>query len=145
LFHTIVFTVSCLLKLPRDTPVFFSDSPSAELWFSEKDVIGSESLLWPRESFHSLMRPTRLSPCLSGLVFLATAGCSLRGAPSFPIAGAYFPDWMVCGLVGVATSIGLRVLFLLTGLDALLSFRLFTYVALGVIAALSVWTLVFGP
>lgn len=52
---------------------------------------------------------------------------------------------MVCGLVGVATAVGLRVLFLLTGLDALLSFRLFTYVALGVIAALGVWTLVFGP
>ncbi|GBQ97905.1 hypothetical protein AA0229_0676 [Gluconobacter cerinus NRIC 0229] len=52
---------------------------------------------------------------------------------------------MVCGLVGVAVAVGLRVIFLLTGLDAILSFRLFTYVALGVIAALTVWTLVFGP
>jgi len=52
---------------------------------------------------------------------------------------------MVCGLIGIATAVGLRVVFLLTGLDALLSFRLFTYVALGVIAALTVWTLVFGP
>ncbi|MFT8807768.1 YtcA family lipoprotein [Gluconobacter sp.] len=91
-----------------------------------------------------LMRPARLRLCISGLC-LVTGGCSLRGAPSFPVVGAYFPDWMVCGLVGVATAVGLRVLFLLTGLDALLSFRLFTYVALGVIAALTVWTLVFGP
>ncbi|WP_228119690.1 YtcA family lipoprotein [Gluconobacter kanchanaburiensis] len=79
------------------------------------------------------------------LCFLATAGCSLRGAPSFPIVGAYFPDWMLCGLIGIATTIGLRVLFLLTGVDTVLSFRLFTYVALGVVAALTVWTLVFGP
>lgn len=95
--------------------------------------------------FILLMRPSRLHPCIYGLTLLATGGCSLRGAPSFPVAGAYFPDWMVCGLVGVATAVGLRVLFLLTGLDTMLSFRLFTYVALGVIAALSVWTLVFGP
>lgn len=100
------------------------------------------------------MRPPcpRLSACRHSvslrpglLWFLTTAGCSLRGAPSFPIVGAYFPDWMLCGLIGIATAIGLRVLFLLTGLDAVLSFRLFTYVALGVVAALTVWTLVFGP
>jgi len=52
---------------------------------------------------------------------------------------------MVCGLIGVAVAVGLRVIFLFTGLDALLNFRLFTYVALGVIAGLTVWTLVFGP
>ncbi|MFT9449332.1 hypothetical protein [Gluconobacter japonicus] len=52
---------------------------------------------------------------------------------------------MVCGLIGVAVAVGLRVVFLLTGIDANLSFRLFTYVALGVIAALTVWMLVFGP
>lgn len=92
-----------------------------------------------------LMRPARLRLSLSGLCLVATGGCSLRGAPSFPVVGAYFPDWMVCGLIGIGTAVGLRVVFLLTGLDALLSFRLFTYVALGVIAALTVWTLVFGP
>ncbi|KXV09369.1 hypothetical protein AD931_04375 [Gluconobacter oxydans] len=119
--------------------------PSAGLWLSEKDVIGSESLHGRAKVSIPLMRPARLRPCLPGLTLLATGGCSLRGAPSFPVVGAYFPDWMVCGLVGVATAVGLRVLFLLTGLDALLSFRLFTYVALGVIAALGVWTLVFGP
>ncbi|KXV45652.1 hypothetical protein HK22_10055 [Gluconobacter sp. DsW_056] len=91
------------------------------------------------------MRPARLRSCISGPAFLMTGGCTLRGAPAFPIMGAYFPGWMACALIGVATAVGLRVLFLLTGLDALLSFRLFTYVALGVIAALTVWTLVFGP
>ena len=37
---------------------------------------------------------------------------------------------MVCGLTGIAVALILRVIFLLTGIDTLLSFRLFTYVAL---------------
>ncbi|MGF1276693.1 hypothetical protein [Acetobacter pasteurianus] len=52
---------------------------------------------------------------------------------------------MVCGLTGIAVALTLRVIFLLTGIDALLSFRLFTYVALGVLAALALWVFVFGP
>lgn len=95
----------------------------------------------PRCGRSLLIRKAIFSLCLP----VATTGCTLRGAPSFPVAGAYFPAWMICGLIGVATATGLRVVFLLTGIDALLSFRLFTYVALGVIAALLVWTLVFGP
>lgn len=71
--------------------------------------------------------------------------CSLPGAPSFPLVGAYFPAWMMCGLIGIATAVGLRVVFVLTGLDAILAFRLFTYVALGTLTALAVWLLVFGP
>ncbi|MFT8777697.1 MAG: YtcA family lipoprotein [Gluconacetobacter liquefaciens] len=79
------------------------------------------------------------------LPLLALNGCALHGAPSFPIVGAYFPAWMLCALTGVAVAVGLRVVFLLTGIDALLSFRLFTYVALGTLAALALWALAFGP
>ncbi|MBS1051497.1 hypothetical protein J4P41_10055 [Gluconobacter sp. NFX36] len=91
------------------------------------------------------MRYIRLRFFIPYFSLLASEGCSFQGAPSFPVAGAYFPGWMVCGLIGVAVAVGLRVVFLLTGIDANLSFRLFTYMALGVIAALTVWTLVFGP
>ncbi|QBL92846.1 hypothetical protein KSAC_06000 [Komagataeibacter saccharivorans] len=76
---------------------------------------------------------------------LLLGGCAFRGAPSFPVVGAYFPAWMVCGLTGVAVSLGLRVVFVLIGVDAILSFRLFTYVALGILAALAVWLVAFGP
>ncbi|GBQ24366.1 hypothetical protein AA12717_1763 [Gluconacetobacter sacchari DSM 12717] len=79
------------------------------------------------------------------LPLVALDGCALHGAPSFPIAGAYFPAWMLCALLGVAVAVGLRAAFLMAGLDALLSFRLFTYVALGTLAALALWALAFGP
>ncbi|MFT9015412.1 MAG: YtcA family lipoprotein [Acetobacter sp.] len=72
-------------------------------------------------------------------------GCSLNVAPSFPIVGAYFPAWMFCSLVGIAVAIGLRVVCVYNGIDSFLSFRLFTYVSLGVLAALAVWLVVFGP
>jgi hypothetical protein len=79
----------------------------------------------------------------SGLLTLT--GCSLQGAPSFPLVGAYFPAWMMCALIGILTAIGFRVAFLALGIDAILRFRLFTYVSLGVLMALLVWALVFGP
>ncbi|GBQ56188.1 hypothetical protein AA0313_1078 [Acetobacter indonesiensis NRIC 0313] len=52
---------------------------------------------------------------------------------------------MLCGMIGVAVAVGLRVLFLACGMDALLSLRLFTYASLGVVAALLVWLVWFGP
>ncbi|WP_448713535.1 YtcA family lipoprotein [Acetobacter indonesiensis] len=72
-------------------------------------------------------------------------GCAAQGAPSFSVFGAYFPGWMLCGMIGVAVAVGLRVLFLACGMDALLSLRLFTYASLGVVAALLVWLVWFGP
>ncbi|QEO16816.1 YtcA family lipoprotein [Acetobacter vaccinii] len=77
--------------------------------------------------------------------FLLLGGCVSREAPSFPLCGAYFPAWMFCSLFGIGVALGLRALFLYIGLDAILSFRLFTYVALGLIAGLVLWLLVFGP
>lgn len=91
------------------------------------------------------MIPKSTHRFLSVLLVPLVSGCAFRGAPSFPVVGAYFPAWMVCGLTGIAVALILRVIFLLTGIDTLLSFRLFTYVALGVLAALALWVFVFGP
>lgn len=48
-------------------------------------------------------------------------------------------------MIGIAVSVGLRVVFVLTGIDAVLSLRLFTYLSLGVITALLTWLIWFGP
>lgn len=91
------------------------------------------------------MIPRPFHRFLSVLLVPLVSGCTFQGAPSFPIVGAYFPAWMVCGITGIAVALILRVILLLTGIDALLSFRLFTYVALGVLAALALWVFAFGP
>ncbi|KAA8391036.1 hypothetical protein FOH24_02655 [Acetobacter tropicalis] len=94
--------------------------------------------------FDQMLRPS----ARRHIGFFATpllSGCTAQGAPSFSIFGAYFPDWMLCGIIGVAVAVGLRVLFLVSGIDSILSLRLFTYVSLGIIAALLVWLVGFGP
>lgn len=48
-------------------------------------------------------------------------------------------------MIGIAVSVSLRVVFVLMGVDALLSLRLFTYLSLGVITSLLTWLIWFGP
>lgn len=48
-------------------------------------------------------------------------------------------------MIGIAAAVILRVVFVLTGVDAILSLRLFTYLSLGVITALLTWLIWFGP
>ena len=73
----------------------------------------------------------------------ALGGCTQ--APMIPLFGAYFPGWLLCALVGVVAAVLIRVLCILCGLDAILSFRLFTYLASGTVIALLLWSVVFGP
>lgn len=89
--------------------------------------------------------PACLKPVATTVGLLALTGCSLHGAPSFPLVGAYFPAWMMCAIIGILAAVGFRVAFLALGIDTILRFRLFTYVSLGVLMALLVWALVFGP
>jgi ABC-type cobalamin transport system permease subunit len=70
---------------------------------------------------------------------------AMRGAPWFSLFGAYFPAWMLCGLVGVVGAILARALLVALGVDRFLTARLLTYGSLGVVLALGTWQLGFGP
>lgn len=85
------------------------------------------------------IRPLGISPAL------LLGGCAVPGAPSFELVGAYFPDWMLCGMIGIAVAVTLRLVFVPIGLDAILGLRLFTYLSLGTITALLAWLYWFGP
>lgn len=71
-------------------------------------------------------------------------GCTLEGAPSFPLAGAFFPAWMACAAIGAVAAGCARVLFVVTGLAAVLPLQLFVCTAVGVYAALGAFLVVFG-
>jgi len=46
------------------------------------------------------------------LVFLmpiGLGGCSAAGAPSFDLFGAFFPAWLLCGIIGIAGAAVARV------------------------------------
>jgi YtcA-like protein len=72
------------------------------------------------------------------------SGCSTAGAPSFPLFGAFFPAWLLCGIVGVIGAGAARVVFVATGLSDLLPYQLFVCTAIGVLIACLAWLLGFA-
>ncbi|MGA8170632.1 MAG: YtcA family lipoprotein [Methylocystis sp.] len=72
------------------------------------------------------------------------AGCAIRGAPTYPIVGAFFPGWMFCAVIGIVGAMAARGLFVATGLNRVLPFQLFVCASLGVIIAALAWILWFG-
>ena len=91
----------------------------------------------------------RRRPLIKSIVwgpFLASAlsGCAVRGAPSFVIAGSYFPGWMFCAPIGIVSAIAVRVGFVASGLADVLPFQLFVCTAIGLCCSLLAWLLWFG-
>jgi len=78
------------------------------------------------------------------LVLLAPGGCAREGAPSFIVAGSYFPAWMACAFAGVGLALVLRILFGRFGLDRTIAFRLTFYSAVAVAFAAMFWLYGFG-
>jgi hypothetical protein len=75
---------------------------------------------------------------------MTLTGCSGDSAPSFDLFGAFFPAWLLCGIIGIAGAVVARVVFVSTGLANRLPYQLAVCVAIGVITALLVWLVVFG-
>ena len=83
----------------------------------------------------------------SALLYLATvclSGCSTGGAPSFDLFGAFFPAWLLCGVIGIAGAGIARVAFVSTGLSNTLPYQLAVCTSIGVSVALLVWLFGFG-
>src|SRR6202044_3317595 len=81
---------------------------------------------------------------LLALHCISLTGCSAGGAPSFTLFGAFFPAWLLCGLIGVVGAIVARVVFVSTGLAHTLPYQLAVCTAIGVITALLAWLVGFG-
>jgi hypothetical protein len=83
----------------------------------------------------------------SGALLLAASclsGCSAAGAPSFDLFGAFFPVWLLCGIIGIAGAAIARLVFVSSGLANSLPYQLAVCTAIGVIAAVLVWLFGFG-
>ena len=75
---------------------------------------------------------------------LPAAGCSSRGAPSFELAGAYFPGWMLIALLGALAAILARAIFVATKLADTVPFPLAVSVSIGVTVGVLVWSIWFA-
>ena len=69
-------------------------------------------------------------------------GCG--GAPSFVLFGAYFPGWMLCGVIGIAGALLARATLVRAGLANGLPYPLFLCTAIGTIVGALVWRICFG-
>ena len=79
--------------------------------------------------------------CIAGL---GLSSCSLRGAPSYSLFGAFFPARLLCATIGALGSIGLRSFVIAMGLEDAMPFKLLVYVAFAVGLALWLWLSLFG-
>jgi hypothetical protein len=77
----------------------------------------------------------------SALASCALTGCSVVGAPSYELFGAFFPAWMLCALVGVIGAATTRVVLTTATFRDWIPFPLAVCTAVGVIMGLLVWTI----
>lgn len=94
-------------------------------------------MLLPIKVMNWSERKLRLGASLGALV--TTSGCSARGAPSFILLGAYFPDWIVCALLGIVAAILTRVVMVAAKISDLLPLQLFVCSAVGLVVAVAAW------
>lgn len=70
---------------------------------------------------------------------LSLQGCALRGAPSVEIFGAYFPFWLLGGLLGLVGALIAQRIFVTTGWARTVPYLLFVCVAIGLTVAVLFW------
>ena len=86
--------------------------------------------------------PLRSPLVLSSLALFG--GCGRAGAPSFVLFGAYFPGWMLCGVIGIAGAAIARATLVRTGVSNALPYPLFLCTAIGTLVAVLTWQVCFG-
>ncbi|MFC5473082.1 hypothetical protein [Paraherbaspirillum soli] len=83
-------------------------------------------------------RRTRQLPAIA-VLSLFLQGCAPRGAPSYEIFGAYFPLWLLAGVLGLISALIAHRVFVSTGWAQIVPFQLSVCVAIGVTVAVLVW------
>lgn len=75
-----------------------------------------------------------LATCALGL-----AGCAGRSAPTLSLFGAYFPVWILCGILGVLAALATRLILVASGLAEMVPMQLLFCAAAGLIIASLCW------
>ena len=73
----------------------------------------------------------------------ALGGCSVAGAPSFELFGAFFPAWMFCAGVGILGALAARIVFTSPHWKPAIPLQLSVCTAVGVLFALIIWLSLF--
>jgi hypothetical protein len=80
----------------------------------------------------------RYLPAVAALS-LSLQGCTLHGAPSYEIFGAYFPLWLLSAVVGLVGALIAHRIFVSTGWAQIVPLQLSVCVAIGLTVAVLFW------
>lgn len=75
----------------------------------------------------------------SPLACAPLAGCAARGAPSWPLFGAYFPFWLLSAVAGMVGALIAHRVFIATGWVRAVPYQLSVCTAIGVVVGVLVW------
>jgi len=81
------------------------------------------------------LRSAAVAACMASV--LSATGCSR--APSFNILGSFFPAWILCGVLGILLTVGVRVLFVRADFEKELSPLILIYPCLALFFTFSIW------
>ena len=90
----------------------------------------------------NLGKPRTLGVFLCGVSMLTITGCSR--APSFNILGSFFPAWILCGVIGIALTVIVRVFFVRANFEQHLSPLIVVYPCLALFFTFSIWLVFFS-
>lgn len=86
------------------------------------------------------LRSAVIGACTAAM--LAATGCSR--APSFNILGSFFPAWILCGVIGILLTAGVRVLFVRANFEQELSPLILIYPSLAAFFTFLIWLVFFS-
>lgn len=95
------------------------------------------------QSLLALAKPALQRLLLPGVISCMLTGCSFMQAPSFELFGAYFPAWMLCGLIGIVGAAATRIIVTTPVANEIVPLPFAVCTAAGVIAALLTWMVLF--
>ncbi|MFD9897267.1 YtcA family lipoprotein [Mesorhizobium sp. NPDC059025] len=75
--------------------------------------------------------------------FLVLSACS-PAAPAIPIFGSYFPAWIIAAVIGIITTIVIRLILVAAGIDEHLPAPLLVYICLAMLCGIGTWFVLFG-
>ncbi len=80
--------------------------------------------------------------CLPLAFIAALTGC--QRAPSFNIAGSFFPDWIFCCLAGILLAVVSYRLFVRLEMESDVQPAVLIYPCIALSCAVSLWLFIFG-
>ena len=86
------------------------------------------------------LRIVAIAACCVTVV--SATGCSR--APTFNLLGSFFPAWILCGVIGILLTVGVRILFVRVDFEKEISPLILVYPCLALFFTFSIWLLFFS-